>query len=95
MRSIDKLELLAQIFTKGHYSIFRFSSNYRVCLGTAQELNAIADLRCEGKTLDEAVEKVINIAIEKYSHTSNDWYRMIAEDGEAFNNKHSHIGDNK
>jgi hypothetical protein len=51
---LDQLEQRAINYYGGHYTIFRFTTNWKVCLGTAECRDDIEEL--EGfKTLKEAI----------------------------------------
>lgn len=52
---ISVLTALAHIYTEGHYSIFKYTTNYRVALGTFCHGAEHAPV-AEGKTLEDAVD---------------------------------------
>ncbi|QUM78828.1 helix-turn-helix transcriptional regulator (plasmid) [Moritella sp. 24] len=56
---LDKLTNLANILTDGHYTICKFTTNYRVGLGTPADRDFI-DKMAEGKTLNEAISNLLN-----------------------------------
>lgn len=51
---ISVLEALAHIYADGHYSIFKYTTNYRVSLGTHYHTSSIRP-DAKGYTLEEAV----------------------------------------
>lgn len=64
------LEQLIEIANReydGHFTIFKFTTNYRVCLGTLIQVNPMTThLMAKGATLDEAIKKAINEKIDCY-----------------------------
>ena len=58
--AISNLMLLAEIFADGHFTIMKFTTNYRVCLGTPSMKEDI-DKMAEGATLYEAINNIRNI----------------------------------
>lgn len=57
--AIKKLTALADTISDGHYTICKFTTNYRVGLGTPAEREHI-DKLTEGKTIKEAVSNLVN-----------------------------------
>lgn len=57
-KAIDKLARLADILRDGHYTIYKFTTNYRVSLGTIQDPDDIK-LMAEGRSLSETVESLV------------------------------------
>lgn len=55
---LDKLTQLANIIADGHYTICKFTTNYRVGLGTPADREFI-DRMTEGKTLNEAIKNLL------------------------------------
>jgi transcriptional regulator with XRE-family HTH domain len=55
---LDKLTQLANILADGHYTICKFTTNYRVGLGTPSDRDCI-DKMAEGKTLSEAINNLL------------------------------------
>jgi transcriptional regulator with XRE-family HTH domain len=55
---MGKLTQLANLLSDGHYTIFKFTTNYRVGLGTPVEREDI-DNMAEGKTLNEAIKNLL------------------------------------
>ena len=58
------MELIANKHYDGHYTIMKFTTNYRFCFGTLHikndtEYRVAISLMAEGKTLDEAILKAI------------------------------------
>ena len=63
-RALSELALLAEIFSDGHFAIMKFTTNYRVCLGTPicrEDIEKMA----EGSTLIEAIYNLGNSEWEK------------------------------
>lgn len=64
MNKLDELKKLAELVSGGHYTILKFTKNYRVALGTMSP-QGYYDYRLQiddmpsGKTLDEAIEECI------------------------------------
>lgn len=56
---IKKLTELANLLTDGHYTILKFTTNYRVGLGTPSERDCINKM-VEGKTLNEAISSLLD-----------------------------------
>jgi hypothetical protein len=56
---------VARIVADGHYTLLKFTSNYRFCFGTIDydpdylKFRKIIDNMSEGKTIEEAVYKAI------------------------------------
>lgn len=64
---LDKLIELANKEYDGHFTILKFTTNYRVCLGTLNEINPIITcFMAKGKTLDEAIKNAIDNKIDCY-----------------------------
>lgn len=55
---LKQLEGLAMLTGDGHYTIMRFTTNFRCCIGTPQDRIAIHKMS-EGSTLKEAIQKCI------------------------------------
>ena len=55
---LDKLTQLANILSDGHYTICKFTTNYRVGLGTPNDRECINKM-AEGKTLSEAIKNLL------------------------------------
>jgi transcriptional regulator with XRE-family HTH domain len=55
---IEKLTQLANILTDGHYTICKFTTNYRVSLGTPTEREHF-DNMADGQTLNEAIKNLL------------------------------------
>ncbi|CAI3195301.1 hypothetical protein [Clostridium neonatale] len=63
----DELVDLANKDYDGHFTILKFTTNYRVCLGTLHEINPLITLyMAKGKTLDEAIKNAIDNKIDCY-----------------------------
>jgi len=56
-RALAGLMLLAEIFTDGHFTIMKFTTNYRVCLGTPSCREDIEKM-AKGTTLLEAIDNI-------------------------------------
>jgi len=52
------LEELGKKHSDGHFTVMRFTTNWRVSFSTPQDRDDISEM-FEGKTLEEAVEKAI------------------------------------
>ena len=66
------MELIAKRKYDGHYTIMKFTTNYRFCFGTLYikdetESQVAPSLMAEGKTLDEAILNAITDRIDCYS----------------------------
>ena len=66
------MELIANKRYDGHYTIMKFTTNYRFCFGTLYikdetESQVAPRLMAEGKTLDEAILNAIVDRIDCYS----------------------------
>lgn len=62
------LERLIEIANRnydGHFTLMKFTSNWRCCFGTITERMEISNM-AEGKTMDEAIEKCIEQSINVY-----------------------------
>ena len=55
---IEKLTQLANLLSDGHYTVCKFTTNYRVGLGTPSEREQF-DKMAEGKTLNEAIKNLL------------------------------------
>lgn len=55
---LNKLTQLANLLADGHYTICKFTTNYRVSLGTPADRDFI-DKMAEGKTMNEAIESLL------------------------------------
>jgi hypothetical protein len=57
---LARIESLAKQHSDGHYTVFRFTTNYRVGLGTLEDLSFedVQELPC-GKTLDGAIDELM------------------------------------
>lgn len=64
------LEQLIELANKdydGHFTIFKFTTNYRVCLGTLMDVNPMTThFMAKGATLDEAIKKAIDEKVDCY-----------------------------
>jgi len=49
----------------GHFTLMKFTSNWRACYGTVEERDQISQM-VEGKTKDEALQKLIDNPISVY-----------------------------
>lgn len=56
--AIDKLTALASIVADGHYTICKFTTNYRVGLGTPADREFI-DKMAEGSSVEEAISNLL------------------------------------
>lgn len=71
MDILKEAEKIANEKYDGHYTLMKFSTNWRFCFGTlfissyAEEQEAIK-LMAEGKTMEEAIRKGINEDINCY-----------------------------
>lgn len=66
------MELIANKRYGGHYTIMKFTTNYRFCFGTLfikdeTELQVAIRLMAEGKTLDEAILNAITDRVDCYN----------------------------
>ncbi|AIY80541.1 hypothetical protein U728_744 [Clostridium botulinum 202F] len=59
---LEELIKIANELYDGHFTIMKFTTNYRVCFGTVSEREDIKFM-AEGKTLEEAIMQVINNGI--------------------------------
>ena len=66
---IEKLTYLADILADGHYTIMKFTTNYRVCLRTFFGTDSVEEMSV-GSTMDEA----INSLISKISKEGSVWF---------------------
>jgi transcriptional regulator with XRE-family HTH domain len=57
--SIEKLTNLANVVSDGHFTLCKFTTNYRVGLGTPSERASI-DKMAEGKTVSEAIDNLLS-----------------------------------
>ncbi|NQY35600.1 MAG: hypothetical protein HRT37_11625 [Alteromonadaceae bacterium] len=57
--SIEKLTNLANAVADGHYTLCKFTNNYRVGLGTPSERDSINKM-VAGKTLNEAIDNLLS-----------------------------------
>ena len=55
---LNKLTQLANLLADGHYTICKFTNNYRVSLGTPADREFI-DKMAEGKTMNEAIDNLL------------------------------------
>lgn len=55
---IEKLTQLANLLSDGHYTICKFTTNYRVGLGTPADREQF-DKMADGKTLNEAIKNLL------------------------------------
>ena len=55
---IEKVTEYANENHDGHYTIMKFTTNYRACFGTVHEWLDIQSMR-EGNTLEEALERLL------------------------------------
>lgn len=67
-----RLEALAKRFSDGHFTVMRFSGNWRVCFHTieAANRNDIQDMSC-GKTFEEAATKAIEACLKDNLQNKN------------------------
>lgn len=63
---LEKLIKIANEQYDGHFTILKFTNNYRVCFGTIVDIINDTDFMAEGKTLDEAIKKAIDKNINSY-----------------------------
>jgi hypothetical protein len=70
--SMDELHKMLNQLTKianekydGHYTLMKFTTNYRVCFGTIDNIEKIKYM-AEGKTLDEAIINATNGNVDDY-----------------------------
>lgn len=52
---LKQLKACADLYADGHYTIMRFTTNYRVCFGTPTSRMDIEKMAV-GKTLEEAIK---------------------------------------
>lgn len=57
---LEQLIKIANEKYDGHFTILKFTSNYRVCFGTIFETATQTRYMAKGKTLDEAITEAIN-----------------------------------
>lgn len=57
------LEILADRYFDGHFTIMRFTTNWRICFGTPQDREDISTMS-EGRTLFEAYSKALTTLID-------------------------------
>lgn len=70
---LEKLEEVAKKHYDGHFTVMRFTTNWRVCFYTAEDRNEIANM-AEGKTFEEAAAKAIAIDVE----APKCWYKRLS-----------------
>ena len=56
--AIHKLTALAEATSDGHYTICKFTTNYRVCLGTPADREFI-DKMAEGSSVENAISNLL------------------------------------
>lgn len=67
--AFDLMELIAQKHYDGHYTIMKFTTNYRFCFGTISYVSNYTEAiryMAEGKTLEEAIINGIKNGIDSY-----------------------------
>lgn len=68
--SLIILEKMAGVFTDGHYTICKFTSNYRVGLSTPCDREYIGKM-CDGANLNEAISKYFSVFQKQAYGNSN------------------------
>lgn len=56
---MDKLQKLIEIANKeydGHFTLLKFTTNWRCCFGTVDGIQGLSSYMAHGETLEEAVE---------------------------------------
>jgi hypothetical protein len=59
MEKIKKIEELAKVIADGHYTIMKFTTNYRAGYGTNGERHEISRMR-QYKTFDECIDGLLS-----------------------------------
>ncbi len=67
MESLNKLIEVANKEYDGHFTLLKFTTNWRCCLGTFQDMEYMyTHYMAEGKTMNEAIENCLKDNINVY-----------------------------
>lgn len=76
----DLIEIAKQRYD-GHFTIMRFTKNWRVCFGTVDNETEIGGMTA-GKTLEEAIAQAVLIE----QNDPGKWYERLRQAGDAEQN---------
>lgn len=77
---MDKLQKLIEIANKeydGHFTLLKFTTNWRCCFGTVDDVQGLSSYMSHGETLEEAVEACIVNRTDIYDILKMNQRKMI------------------
>lgn len=63
---LDKLITIANRDYDGHFTLLKFTTNWRCCFGTVQDVWMDAEKMAVGKTMRDAIQKCLDDNINAY-----------------------------